>query len=239
MGDFFVRLSSSRRMSEIPNRKNSKFNAHYLSCDQTMTPPALPPNEPVELVQPLNCPRCQKGKVHVTKTIYAFPTTKESVCFLLFQCDQCDYRSNDVVPLETEFGAGTFTLQVKDGDLTAKIFRSPNAEVRIPEIDVEITPGPSAEFFITNVEGVLDRVERATRVVLQDEPESIEMQEVIDALEDVRAGRKNITIILTDPLGGSYVDPPDLELLEFQPMSPEEQKKYLPPTEIKEEEEEA
>ncbi|MHA1734485.1 MAG: ZPR1 zinc finger domain-containing protein [Promethearchaeota archaeon] len=181
-----------------------------------MTPPVLPAPEKVDLARPISCPSCQEGNVSITKTIYKFPRTEETMCFLLFECNKCSFRKNDTVPLETEFGAGIFSLKVLPGDLTAKIFRSPHATVRIPELGVDIEPGPSAEFMLTNVEGLLERVAGATRVLSDGSRDPGRVRAVLDAIAGMLAGKRGLTVIIEDPEGGSYIAPPSPELLNFK-----------------------
>ena len=44
-------------------------------------------------------------------------------------------------------------------DLDARVIRSSSGTLRIPELGVDIEPGFASESYISNVEGVLDRVE--------------------------------------------------------------------------------
>lgn len=180
----------------------------------------LPSGEEVKLAQEIPCPQCGKGRITITKTIYKFPRTNEHTCFLLFRCDRCDYRQNDVIPLDTEFRPGTFTLTVRPGDLTAKIFRSATAAISIPELDVEIEPGPAAAFMLTNVEGVLARLQQFARLLLPDCEDPGKVERTLAAIQDILEGKRGVTLILQDLEGGSYIAPPDPALLVYEALPP-------------------
>ena len=47
-----------------------------------------------------------------------------------------------------------------------RVVRSASARVEIPEIGVEIDPGPACEGFVSNVEGVIDRIDDVVSGVL-------------------------------------------------------------------------
>ncbi|GAB4310374.1 MAG: ZPR1 zinc finger domain-containing protein [Promethearchaeota archaeon] len=181
----------------------------------------FPRPEPVDLGREIRCPACDGGKLTVTKTVYEFPHHEETALFLLFKCSSCSYSKSDVVPLETKFGVGKFTLRVVGGDLTSKLFRAPTASVSIPELGVEVNPGPAAEFMLTNVEGFLDRVVMVTRGLVSSTEAGRRAAQVLEDVEKVLRGEMDVTIVLEDPVGGSYVVPCKPELLKFEPIDAE------------------
>ena len=73
-------------------------------------------------------------------------------------CD-CGFRHSDTILL-TQKEPVRFTLQVTSiEDLDARVIRSSSGTIRIPELGVDIEPGFASESYISNVEGVLDRIE--------------------------------------------------------------------------------
>jgi zinc finger protein len=105
---------------------------------------------------------------------------------------------------------------VTDGDLTAKIFRSPDSLLEIPEFGVEIEPGPKAQFIITNVEGIIENVIYATRLLARsgDNPEVAE--QLLPRLEEARQGLSEFTVILRDFQGGSFISHEDRSKVQFE-----------------------
>lgn len=92
-------------------------------------------------------------------------------------------------------------------DLDARVVRSTSGTIRIPELGIDIEPGPASESFVSNIEGVLDRVEEILQnVMLWDEKEKIERaKELIALLEKIKTGKYEITVIIEDPLGNSAI----------------------------------
>lgn len=94
-------------------------------------------------------------------------------------------------------------------DLDARVIRSTSGTIRIPEMGVTIEPGSVSESYITNIEGVLQRIRdvliTASRWVQGDEEKSSRSEELLSMLEDVIEGKRKITVIVEDPLGNSAI----------------------------------
>ncbi len=94
-------------------------------------------------------------------------------------------------------------------DLNARVIRSTSGTIRIPEMGVTIEPGSVSESYVTNIEGVLQRVRdvllTASRWVKGDKEKSLRSEELLCMLEDVIEGKRKITVIVEDPLGNSAI----------------------------------
>jgi len=157
------------------------------------------------------CPSCSVGKIIVTKTIYDLPD-KDQMLIIKFECDTCNFTNNDIIPLTTNLEPGIKILKIQnEDDLKSKIYRSPVGSLEIPELELSVEPGPSANLYYTNVEGILDRFERAVLVYLNNipnnDPEKEEVQELLDKIAKAKKGELAITLKLTDEEGGSYIIP--------------------------------
>jgi len=159
-------------------------------------------------LQEVKCPRCETGTIEVNRTLHQLPD-KEEILILLMECNSCSFSRNDVIPLHSAFQPGIYTLHITDGDLTAKIFRSPTGVITLPEADFEIEPGSAAEYLITNVEGILNRMIQWSKVMLKQysehEQEYQKIQSTLNILMECLDGTKNFHLILSDKEGGSYV----------------------------------
>jgi ZPR1-related zinc finger protein len=173
-------------------------------------------------LQEVKCPRCKNGIIKVNRTLHQLPD-KEEILILLLECDSCTFSRSDVIPLHSAFQPGIYTLYITDGDLTAKIFRSPTGIITLPEADFEIEPGSAAEYLITNVEGILNRMIQWSKVMLgqyhEAEKEYKKIQSTLNILTECVNGSKNFHLILTDKEGGSYVLSTNESTLQFQPLS--------------------
>lgn len=96
---------------------------------------------------------------------------------------------------------------ISTDDLDARVVRSTSGTIRIPELGVEIEPGPASESFISNVEGVLERVEKILGMVTrwEEDDKTARAMELLSHIKKTRAGEYNITLIIDDPLGNSAI----------------------------------
>ncbi len=122
-------------------------------------------------------------------------------------CNSCGFRHGDVFSLTTHDPAITTLRIASPADLKIRIVRSGTSTVTVPELGVSIEPGMNSERFISNVEGVLTRIEG----VLQFMTRSLEGQRrqkanlVLEKVRRAKEGKLPITIILRDPLGNSGI----------------------------------
>ncbi len=156
-----------------------------------------------------DCPICGgKGTLKALQYIHEIPyfgRVMESTII----CEKCGYRNADVMILE-ERPPKLYTVRVEDGKgLFTRVIRSKSGTIELDEIGVKIEPGPAAQGFVTNVEGILDRA-RETLLVARDfkreegDGEAVrKIDELISYIEDVKKGKKSITVRIMDPLGNS------------------------------------
>jgi len=139
-------------------------------------------------------------------------------------CD-CGYRHSDTILL-TQKEPVRFRMAVKSvDDLNARVIRSSSGTLRIPELGVDIEPGFASECYISNVEGVLDRVEGVVGFATRSAREACSAEatkkgeEILEKISLARQGRFPLTLILEDPLGNSAID---CEKAERMLLSPEQ-----------------
>jgi len=169
--------------------------------------------ESMEEITSFKCPACKEGNIIINQIIYDLPD-KDKMLILKFKCNRCEFENNDIIPLTTRMDAGIITLKItEENDLKSKIYRSPTGNLEIPELDLKVEPGPSAEFYYTNVEGILLRFERAVSIYLDnledDNPEKSEIEVTLNDLQKAMKGQLKFTLKIADPSGGSYIIPED------------------------------
>ncbi|MEM4699990.1 MAG: ZPR1 zinc finger domain-containing protein [Candidatus Nezhaarchaeales archaeon] len=156
----------------------------------------------------LPCPACGEG-MEVVDVYYDIPFFGKSVLTSM-TCRKCGYRKSDVFSLE-ERPPCRCELRVEGPeDLSVRVVRSSMATISIPELGVEILPGLAAEGFVSNVEGVLRRVEAALEQLLRDAETPEEEERVRRALEAVRRAAEGLlpfSLIIEDPSGNSFIFP--------------------------------
>ncbi len=174
------------------------------------------------------CPICAlEGHLKMISHVDEIPYFGEHTQVTLM-CEQCGWRQTDFIPAEGR-KPGAWSILV-DGEsvLRARVVRSSSCTIRIPELELEVSPGTGSSGYVSNVEGVLNRFLDIVNMVkkdLDDQPEQ-EMQRCLElesALNDLIDGRHSgVTLELLDPRGHSQILHPeaiDRELDETELLS--------------------
>jgi zinc finger protein len=170
-----------------------------------------------EILLPGICTSCGSPIVyhhHLTSIPYFSDTL-----FVSMTCPECGYREHDVQCLSIR-SPSRYTLHVKGtAELMCRVVRSTAARIIIPELGVEIDPGPACEGFISNAEGVLTRVDKVLDTVLLRDDNTEEAvaraHELKQMIRDIVNGKKEMTLILEDPHGTSTIVGPDVIIEEL------------------------
>ena len=89
--------------------------------------------------------------------------------------------------------------------------RSTSGTIRIPELGIDVEPGPASEAYISNVEGVLQKVRDivvfATKSAMDaGAEENVRRGEcILERIGRAMEGEGPLTLILEDPLGNSAI----------------------------------
>ena len=121
-------------------------------------------------------------------------------------CD-CGFRYSDTLIL-AQRNPVHYEMKVKSvEDLDARVVRSTSGTIRIPELGIDIEPGAASESFVSNIEGVIERVEEILHnVTLWGEEEKTKRaEELLSIFEKVRVGEYEISVIIEDPMGNSAI----------------------------------
>lgn len=163
---------------------------------------------PRSVIEEAICPSCDGRGLEYTTEAVDLPYLGRSLEILL-RCDKCGYRHNDFVLTEHREPTRYSYLVQKADDMMVRVVRSSSGTVRIPELGISIEPGVSSEAFISNIEGVLVRVERVLFQLLRDaetDDMRVRIQDLLDAMAAMRDGKgPPATVILEDPFGNSAI----------------------------------
>lgn len=156
----------------------------------------------IKKVARLACPRCKSEMEVYTREDHSF--WPEGILQLLMHCDNCGFRSADVMPLR-EYEPSRLELKVfEDKDLKVRVIKSSAATVSIPELGVTIEPGTASEGYISNVEGVLDRIEQVLITMVNwKNPKAQEMLKKVAGLREKIT--TPFTLVIEDPTGCSLI----------------------------------
>ncbi len=162
-----------------------------------------PPVE-VEIEQP--CVSCgRKGVVNIVSNLElpylgaAMQTT--------YICRSCGFKHSDLITLENR-GALRYEAYVEnEAGLSLRVVRSNSGTIRIPELGVEIEPGLASESFISNTEGILERVEEVISVLMRDAELDVHEKctRLLGQLESMKNGQRAFHLVVEDPYGNSAI----------------------------------
>ena len=98
-------------------------------------------------------------------------------------CSNCGLKHTDTILLSSKEPC-RYVLEVESlEDLDARVIRSCSGTIRIPELGVDVEPGAASESYVTNVEGVLDRIEGIVEFVTRTAREAGAMDKALHGEE--------------------------------------------------------
>ncbi len=152
----------------------------------------------------VKCPICGRDIV-VEEYLYDMPLVGK-VLISSGKCKYCGYKWSDVRLAEPRGPRRIIYRVEKPGDENTVIIRASTASIKIPELGVEITPGPAAKGYITTIEGlILDILEKTEFLCSEPDAPEKECREKIELLKKARDGKIQYTVIIEDPEGVSAI----------------------------------
>ncbi|MDP6212959.1 MAG: ZPR1 zinc finger domain-containing protein [Candidatus Thalassarchaeaceae archaeon] len=153
------------------------------------------------------CPQCtEDGSLTMLANSSEIPYFGEHTQITVL-CASCGWKHTDFIPSDGE-RPGFSSLVVNDGEKSmARVVRSSSCTIRIPELDLEVSPGGSSSGYVTNVEGVFTRFENAIETIIRGEDgvEAESAKQILERLQMARVGGFILTIELLDPRGRSQI----------------------------------
>lgn len=169
------------------------------------------------------CPACDTGNLSVRSMLYSVPFFNELAMFMV-HCPNCGFSHNDVFSAEQR-KPSRFTLFVDDISLlNVRVVRSGSCTYRFTEWGIDVEPGPAADAFITNVEGLLFRIRSVVETAggfAEYEAEKQRAREILNEIESALRGEFSFTLILEDPAGVSGILSDDMTLVKYEELTPE------------------
>jgi zinc finger protein len=156
------------------------------------------------MVMSLQCPCCDSGAMALSETEYEVEHFG-SVLLTVATCRNCGYKHTDVMTMTAREPLVLIAKINSLDDLSIHVVKSGTATVCIPEFGATITPGPDSEGYVSNVEGVLGKIEGALTFMLSS-AKGKTLQKGVKMLKKIQAAREqkpNFTFVMKDPLGNS------------------------------------
>lgn len=161
-----------------------------------------------EFVLPIECcPSCgATGTFQIKGSVDNVPYFGEMMETLV-TCSNCGLRHVDVMclgqrkPMRYEFKI------TSESDLMVRVVRSSTGTLKIPELGVIVEPGSASEGYVSNIEGVLDRIKQAIKLALRGARGTKRRrgETLLRKIEAIRAGKLKARVIIMDPFGNSVI----------------------------------
>ena len=152
------------------------------------------------------CPLCNQNSLILTERDVEVPHFGKVYLFSM-TCDSCKYHKADVESVEQKEPV-KFEFEISsEDDMKVRVIKSAEATVKLPHI-ATITPGPAAQGYITNVEGVINRVKyqiEASKEAEDDDSKKKKAKSLLKKINRITCGQENQKIIIEDPSGNSAI----------------------------------
>jgi zinc finger protein len=161
-----------------------------------------------EFILPVErCPICgATGTFHVKGRIDDIPYFGEVMSTSL-NCSACKFKHADVMCLGERKPTRQELVISSEKDMMVRVVKSSTGIVEVPELGVTIKPGPASEGYVSNVEGVLDRIQSTLKLAIKKaEPKKrTRGKNLLKKIQAIRSGKLKAKLIITDPLGNSAI----------------------------------
>jgi zinc finger protein len=152
------------------------------------------------------CPFCRKKALTMAQREEEIPYFGRVLIFSM-NCNECKFHKADVESMEQK-EAVKYTIDVtSEDDMNIRVVKSSAATIKVPRI-CTITPGPASNGYVTNVEGILNRIKVQTeqaRDNAEDDEDRKKAKNMVKKLQNIMWGRDKTTIIIEDPTGNSAI----------------------------------
>ncbi len=152
------------------------------------------------------CPVCNQKKLTLTEAETEVPFFGKIYIFSM-ACTNCKYHKSDVEAAEKK-EPSKYVIEIKGKpDLQVRVIRSSEGVVKFERVG-SIEPGPAAEGFITNIEGLINKIKEQiekVRDLEEDEEAKKKAKNLLKKLMKVLWGEESLKITIEDPSGNSAI----------------------------------
>ena len=152
------------------------------------------------------CPMCGQKTLTLQEDKIEVPFFNELFVFSM-SCSSCKYHKADVEAIE-QHDPVKFSFEISsEDDLKVRVVKSSQATVKIPHL-ISIDPGPASNGYVTNVEGILNRMKSAIESARDSEDDPVKKKrakKLLKKLTRVMWGQESVKLIIEDPSGNSAI----------------------------------
>jgi zinc finger protein len=152
------------------------------------------------------CPICHQKTLTLMDKETEVPYFGKLFLFSM-SCTNCKYHKADIEAAEQKEPC-KYTFEVTtEEDMKVRVVKSSEATVKIPHI-ATISPGPASDGYVTNIEGLFERVKEILESNREGEEEDEDRKKVKNMLKKITRitwGKEKAKIIIEDPSGNSAI----------------------------------
>ncbi|MCF7866932.1 ZPR1 zinc finger domain-containing protein [Candidatus Woesearchaeota archaeon] len=162
----------------------------------------------MEVLEGEHCPFCNKKTLTLRQAEREVPFFGNLIIFSMdCENDDCGYHKADVEAAESKSPIKASIEVSSEEDLRVRVVKSSTATIKIAHVG-SIEPGETSNGYVTNIEGILNRMKvqvEKVRDSTDDDAEKKKAKNIIKKLTKVMMGSEKITISLEDPNGNSAI----------------------------------
>ena len=160
----------------------------------------------IEIVENEKCPICGANELTMTEMERDIPFFGPVAIFSM-DCNACKYHKADLEALEMKDPV-KYVLEINsEEDMKIRVVKSSMATIKIAHVG-SIEGGPASNGYVTNVEGILNRMKRQVehlKETADDKAQEKKAKNIIKKLQKVIWGQEKIKLTLEDPTGNSAI----------------------------------
>ena len=152
------------------------------------------------------CPLCHEKALILTEREVEVPYFGKVYLFSM-TCNNCKYHKADVEATEQKEPVKYEFEISNEEDMKVRVVKSSEATVKLPHI-ATISPGPAAQGYVTNIEGILNRVKyqiEAAKEMEEDDDAKKKAKNLLKKLTKITWGQEKQRLIIEDPSGNSAI----------------------------------
>ncbi len=160
----------------------------------------------VDVVTGELCPFCSQKSLTLYEREQEIPFFGKVLLFSM-TCNSCRFHKADVECAEQREPA-KYSIEVSGSDdMSIRVVKSGQATVKIPYI-ADIEPGEASNGYVTNIEGLLQRVKHQLEVIRDTEEDDVAVQKAKNMIKKINRcvwGEEKLKILIEDPTGNSAI----------------------------------
>ncbi len=162
----------------------------------------------IEVIEGEECPFCRKKTLTLRQAEREIPYYGNVLIFSMdCEGEECGYHKADVETTEDRPPVKHSFQVESEEDLKARVVKSSFATIKIPHVGT-IEPGEASNGYITNIEGIINRIKKQVEFLrdnAEEDSEKKKAKNMLKKLNKVLWGQEKIVVNLDDPTGNSAI----------------------------------